>query len=344
MNTLKSRTMYRLQMPVFVVIAVMLLFVQNLQAQDIKLQFNRDKTFKIVQFTDTHFYIGGERSSGVLENIKVVMEAENPDLVVLTGDIVTGRGENWPTIKSWEVITNLLIDYKTPYAIAFGNHDSEAQTSREKIIEYLSKRPYCLMADDGGDKVKGVGNYMLPVYNKDGKAEKLIYCMDSGEYSPLEDKGVDGYDWIRRSQIDWFARTNQTWLEKNPDIQSLLFFHIPLPEYKQAFDAGEYRIGVRMEDECAPDINTGMFAEMVQQGNVLGTFVGHDHDNNYAAQLYNIALCYGYTSVGNSYNRLPMNGSRIILLEEGKRTFTTWLRRSDGRVLYKTEFPYSKEE
>jgi hypothetical protein len=254
---------------------------------------------------------------------------------VLTGDIVTGR----PTIESWEILTGLLISYEVPYAVTFGNHEDEAEASRWGLLEYLSGRPFCLISDDGGEEVAGYGNYLLPVYNQHGKAEKLVYCLDSRSYSLAKDQGVDGYGWFDRSQISWFAETNQAWLMHNPSAQALLFFHIPLPEYSRAFDRGEFRNGVRMEEECSPKINTGMFSEMVLQGNVLGTFVGHDHNNNYAAQLFNIALCYGYFSGGNSYGDLPLNGARIILLEENKDTFTTWLRRADGKILYQVELP-----
>ena len=324
--------------PRFTVIAIafFLLFPSGvLLAQEDRLQFNNDNSFKIAQFTDTHFYKGGPRSQEVLDNIRAVMEAENPDLVILTGDIVTGK----PTIKSWEILSDLLISYQVPYAVTFGNHEDEAEASRLGLLEYLSERPYCLISDDGGEEVKGYGNYMLPVYNQEGTAEKLIFCMDSRSYSLAKDKGVEGYGWFDRSQISWFAENNQAWLDKNPELQSLLFFHIPLPEYGQAFDHAEFRKGVRMEEECSPKINTGMFSELILQGNVLGTFVGHDHDNNYVAQLYNIALCYGYFSGGNSYGDLPLNGARLILLEEDKKTFTTWLRRIDGKILYKLELP-----
>lgn len=321
---------------------VLLLLNLNLSAQEVKLQFNSNKQFKIVQFTDTHFYQGGERSPEVIENIRAVMEAEKPELVILTGDIVTGSRKNWPTLESWDILTQIFIDYQTPYAVAFGNHDDEAQVSREELLEYLSRRPYCLISDEGGDEVKGTGNYVLPIHHTKGKVEKLIYCMDSRSYSLAKDKGIDGYGWFDRSQISWFAATNQLWLSQNPELQSLLFFHIPLPEYKQAFDQGEYRNGVRMEEECSPIINTGMFSELVLQGNVLGTFVGHDHNNNYVAQLHQIALCYGYFSGGNSYMDLPLNGARIILLEEDQSNFTTWLRRRDGKLLYRVELPRSK--
>ncbi len=321
----------------FIIAAALLLLSASakLSAQEIRLQFRDSGKFTIAQFTDTHFYIGGENSQEVLDNMKAVLEAEQVDLVILTGDIVTGK----PTLKSWEVLTELLISYKVPYTVTFGNHEDEAEASREELLTYLSERPYCVLSDEGGPEVEGLGNHILPVYNQKGTAEKLIFGMDSRSYSLAKDQGVEGYGWFDRSQLRWFTENNEKWLIKNPDIQSLFFFHIPLPEYKQAFDHGEFKLGKRKEEECSPKINTGMFAEMVLQRNVLGTFVGHDHVNNYVAQLHNIALCYGYFSGGNSYGSRPLNGARLILLETGKKTFTTWLRRVDGEIFNRVELP-----
>lgn len=317
---------------------------QGLNAQENRLHFDDQKEFKIVQFTDMHFYLGGSKSQEVIDNIHAVMQVEKPDLVVLTGDIVTCSGKLCPTFPSWDFLTGILASYKVPYAIAFGNHDDEAIVSREELLSYLAKRPYCLLSDEakgdaGGYAVAGTGNYTLPVYNGKGEANYMLYCMDSRSYSTEKDQGVKGYGWFDRSQIEWFASTNKSWLDKNPETKSLLFFHIPLPEYKRAFDEGKFTVGVREEKECAPEINTGMFAELLQQGNVLGCFVGHDHDNNYVTQLYNIALGYGCFSGGNSYFNLPMNGARVIVLKEGKDNFTTWIRLRDGQLKYKVKLP-----
>ncbi len=175
--------------------------------------------FKIVQFTDTHFYKGGKSSQEVLDNIKAVMDAEKPDLVILTGDIVTGR----PTLKSWEILTELLISFQVPYAVTFGNHEDEAQMTREELLTYLSDRPYSIISDEGDNQVAGIGNYVLPLYNQDGIAEKLLYCMDSRSYSLAKDFGVEGYGWFDHSQIRWFAETNERWLAKNQDVQSLQY-------------------------------------------------------------------------------------------------------------------------
>ena len=69
-----------------------------------------------------------------------------------------------------------------------------------------------------------------------------------------------------------------------------------------------------------------MFAAMKEAGDVMGVFVGHDHDNDYAVMWKNILLAYGRYTGGNTvYNHLP-NGARIIVLDEGARTFTSWIR------------------
>ena len=116
---------------------IILLFSLSLSAQEITLQFKENKQFKIAQFTDTHFFKGGARSPEVLENMRAVLDEEKPDLIVLTGDIITGNRKNWPTMESWEILTDLLIQYKIPYAVTFGNHDDEAQVSRQELLEYL---------------------------------------------------------------------------------------------------------------------------------------------------------------------------------------------------------------
>ena len=80
----------------------------------------------------------------------------------------------------------------------------------------------------------------------------------------------------------------------------------PLP------DENAILIGTRMEKACAPELNTGMFTAMKEAGDVMGMFVGHDHDNDYAV------MWKGYPSGlrpfhgGNTeYNHLS-NGARVI--------------------------------
>ena len=83
-----------------------------------------------------------------------------------------------------------------------------------------------------------------------------------------------------------------------------------------------------------------MFAAMKESGDVMGMFVGHDHDNDYAVMWKGILLAYGRFTGGNTeYNHLP-NGARIIVLDEGARTFTSWIRQKDG-IVDKVSYPAS---
>lgn len=57
---------------------------------DPQLQFNKDGKFKIVQFTDTHLSYNNRESFDKSVNVIMsIVKAENPDLVIFTGDIVT---------------------------------------------------------------------------------------------------------------------------------------------------------------------------------------------------------------------------------------------------------------
>ena len=56
------------------------------------LRFNSDGTLKIVQFTDTHYKYGKKASHAATEMMDEVLEAENPDFVIITGDLVYSKG------------------------------------------------------------------------------------------------------------------------------------------------------------------------------------------------------------------------------------------------------------
>lgn len=87
-----------------------------------------------------------------------------------------------------------------------------------------------------------------------------------------------------------------------------------------------------------------MFAAMKEAGDVMGMFVGHDHDNDYAVMWKDILLAYGRFTGGNTeYNHLP-NGARIIVLDEVPvhshpgfvRKTVWWIKSLIRQVLSKT--------
>ncbi len=287
------------------------------------LKFNSGGLFKIVQFTDMHYNYDSPKSEVVLAMMNEVLDIEQPDLVIFTGDIVTEA----PLQKGWAKITAPLVKRKIQWAVTLGNHDDEHDVNRREIMPLLADITYNL-SEAGDSDVYGESNYVLPVQgNKDDKTAALLYCFDSNSYSPIQ--GVGDYGWFRISQIDWYRKVSTEWTEKNDGepLPALAFFHIPLPEYNDAWNSkDEQLVGVKNEDVCSPALNSGMFAAMLHQRDVFGTFVGHDHTNDYLAPFCGIALAYGrFSGGGDTYGDLP-NGARVIVLKEGEREFTSWLR------------------
>ena len=63
----------------------------NGNAQHPSLKFNKDGKFKIVQFTDVHYIYENPKSAISIERINEVLDAEKPDLVLFTGDVIYGK-------------------------------------------------------------------------------------------------------------------------------------------------------------------------------------------------------------------------------------------------------------
>ncbi len=304
-----------------------------------QLHFNSDGKFKIIQFTDLHYIEGATGSQSTIGMMKGVIESEKPDLVVFTGDVVVGHKQ---IAKSWDTVLDVVISRNVPYLVTFGNHDDEGDWSRRQVAEYVSTKNLLLNKIPFIENIDGYMNGAITIKDKDNKDAAILYIMDSHAYSTISN--VKGYGWLTYSQIGWYRQQSDAFRKANNKIlPALAFFHIALPEYSIAFnDLKNKRIGVRYEAECHPSINTGMFAAMLEQGDVIGTFVGHDHINDYLVDYYGVGLAYGcFSGSSNTYQRVK-NGARVIVLEEGQRKFTTYLHEGDGQIVYNTIFPFNK--
>lgn len=318
-------------------LSLMCLECMALRAQDAALKFNKAGEFKIVQFTDVHLKYGNPASDIALERIDEVLEAEHPDLVVLTGDVIYAS----PADKGMRTVLERVSAHNVPFVVTFGNHDDEQGMTRAQLYDIIRSVPGNVQPDRGGQTSP---DYTLTVQSSGGKGNNaaVLYFFDSHSYSKLKD--VKGYDWLTFDQVENYRRQSAAFTEANggQPLPALSFFHIPLPEYNQAASSEDaILIGTRMEKACAPALNTGMFTAMKEAGDVMGVFVGHDHDNDYAVMWHGILLAYGRYTGGNTvYNHLP-NGARVIVLKEGQRTFDTWIDLAGGQQVNHSTYPDS---
>lgn len=307
------------------------------------IRFNKQGELKIVQFTDTHIEPKKGNNLDVYTTITKVLANENPDLVVLTGDVVT---EGDPQ-DAYRKLADIFAKARIPWAVIFGNHDSEGNFPRKDLADFLEKLPYCINRNDKASE--GYSNFIYPVLGQNGQPAAQLYFMDSNEYSTLKPT-VGGWGWFTHKQVTWYREKSRALTQANggKPYPALAFFHIPLPEYTAAWhNTVNPPLGVRNEDECSPEINTGMFAALLESGDVMGTFVGHDHINDYIGEHYGIALAYGrITKTMKNPAEDPNAGGRVIVLKEGVRQFTTWIREGNGQKVLQTTFPddFSKKK
>ncbi len=292
-------------------------------------RFNKNGQFKVAQFTDVH-WDNNDKANCIKtkESMMHVLLAEKPDIAIITGDVV------WrDDIKGgWTAIAKIFEEAKTPWAVTLGNHDSEEDITREEIFEFIKDFPY--FAGEKGPTLHGSGNYAIPVLgSKSDAPSAVLYCIDSNDYPPTHRTGH--YDWIKFPQIEWYRNTSDQFTSNNngTPLPSLAFFHIPLIEYNNIVGK-EKTIGEKKEGIASPELNSGLFCSMVEKRDIMGVFVGHDHNNNYIGIDHDIALAFGQVSGWSAYG-LFERGARIILMYEDRFQFDSWISTKNG-----TEFLY----
>lgn len=307
----------------YLLLLLITLFPLLLSAQS---KFNfKDGKFVVAQFTDLHWMPNSEKCAETAATVRAVLAAEHPDLAVLSGDVVTYD----PAMEGWKQIVSIFEEAKVPFVVTMGNHDAEYLT-KDEMYDFLLKSPYYAGAK-GPKEIMGCGTCIIPLYGstiKD-KVEALFYCIDSNDYHP--NKLYGAYDWIHFNQVQWYRQQSAKFTEANggKPLPALAFFHIPLPEYKEIVGDGK-TYGSAKEGIAGSAINSGMFASFIEAQDVMGVFVGHDHDNDFIGINKDIALGFGRVTGADAYGSLQ-RGARIIKLYEGKRKFDSWIATPAGR-------------
>ncbi len=311
-----------------------LLVSQPTWAAKPQLKFRSDGTFKIVMMSDVQDDESLDpRATALMEK---VLDTEKPDFVVIGGDCIAGGICDMvdDVKKAISSIAYPMERRKIPWAIVFGNHDQEheGRTHMDKtaVLQYYASFP-CNLNVRGDTKIRGAGNDDLLIMGRDGKPAFCAWLVDSGSYGP---KGVSVYDWIHADQVNWYYRTSRALQAKyGRNIPGLMFFHIPVQEFTQMWNAGKAK-GDRFENEGSSKIHSAIFAAAKERGDVLGMFCGHEHINNYVGEWKGIKLGYDaaigyyeYNLPDSDPNHVRTRGARVFLIRESDPWhFETWMR------------------
>ena len=291
----------------------------------------RNGNFRIMQIADTQEI--PSVSPDTIKLIEAALDKEKPDLVVFTGDQIKGystffMGEKGKKniVSTLKTLIKPLEERNIPFTMTFGNHDGEAALRNNEQFEIYKESPMFVYADSVSENDKAT--FCLNISDK-----FLVYLFDT--HSKAEGGGYSG---INQEQIDWYRSVRDSYESPLP---SLAFQHIPTPEFfdviKQvkrftkgcvraygdhknefyALDPNNSRKGDFMgESPAAPYKNSGEIDAFLEKKEMLGVYVGHDHNNSFVANYKGIDLGYtqgaGFNVYGPGYKR----GVRILDINE----------------------------
>jgi len=341
------------------------------------LSFRSNGKFKIVQFADLHYGEGEEVAWGPEQDrnstrvMRKVLALEKPDLVVFSGDQITGNNINKNATEYWRELLQPCIEGSYRWAIVFGNHDdlSQADGTRKELMQFDKTFPLSL-SQFGPPQIHGVSNYFLPIFSnktlqQDSKLtnnlnennnnnnnnnddnnnnygiseyqgqtpETLLYFLDSG--------GGTIPEVVYRDQVEWYMNTSKTLQSKyGKVIPALAFFHIPTVQYRWVYMPTNKKCFGMDDDGITPQLtDNGLITAFQDMKDVRAVFVGHDHGNDWCCQYGGnnnkqvIVLCFGRHSGYGGYGNWA-RGARVVEITERPWSSKTWVRMEDGSIIH----------
>ncbi len=320
------------------VISIFTLFSVTTMAEEgetTMIKFASDGKLRIMHVTDTHF--DEYNADPSCWAIGYACDKEKPDIVIITGDNVLNCENSADTKRLIDKLMSVFETRNIPVAVTFGNHDSETGAmTREELMAYYNTYS-CSVSVDDGEALSGCGTYNIPVMSSDGEKVKFnLWVFDSNDY----DK--DGhYGCVQADQVEWYKKTSDELKEANggEKVYSLAFQHIIVPEvydvlrktdkkglfaYEHMYNKGEYytfdensvNYGKLHETPCSGYENFGQFDAMVEKGDVLGIFSGHDHSNAFGVQNQGIDIVNSLSTRYNNERYSTQYGYRMIVVDE----------------------------
>lgn len=295
--------------------------------------------FKILHLTDIH--LGGSLYSfrkdlKALKAVYAEIEYTQPDLVIVTGDLTFPLGIMSLSLNNAAPVGQFaafMRNVDIPWAFTYGNHDTEnlatlSEGDLDELYKSLSyKTSRNLLYPYVQPEITGRNNQLIEIRNGDGTLNQAIFLIDSNAYT---NEGLNAYDYIRDDQVEWYEQEiKRLQNEEGRPISSMVFFHIPLQQYRTAYELYEqgsdevtYYFGEnneKMIDKvCCSDYPSKLFDSMLELGSTKAAFCGHDHYNNMSLEYKGIRLTYGmsidYLAMPGIEHDTSQRGAELITL------------------------------
>ena len=266
------------------------------------------------------------------DHIRDLIAQTDPDLIIVTGDIVYGEFDDSGRIQ--EEFAAFMGSLGIPWAPVFGNHDNESAVGIDWQCKLYENAPNSLFHRGG---VTGFGNYSVGLVHN-GELLRVIYMLDSHGCRRAVSPEARIPAGLYPDQLELVRRTS-TRIEQRlrKKIPSFAAYHIPTQEFvlaeRQKYEKEKtdyYTLGV---DVAAEKGDFGAKFEKYsgcgeqdllsfwRDCGVDGVFVGHYHKVNTSILWDGVRLTFGLkTGAYDYYSNGQLGGTLIECGNDGAFT------------------------
>lgn len=312
---------------------------------DFRLEINEERDVRILQLTDMQIIDGTQcrypdRLTGwcktewmpendeknIYSHIRYLVERSNPDLIIITGDMIYGEFDD--SGESLKRFVNFMDTIEIPWAVTFGNHDNESAKGIDWQCEIIENAEYSMFKQG---EVFGNSNYTIGIF-RGNKLIRTLFMTDTNGCGAI---GIE--PGIRDDQLDWIKAESAKIKDNYGDVPGFICFHEPTDDFFDAYiNAGyqneydidekqfaEYTIGA---DASAQNGDFGNKREAIyaccrqkimpvlKQTGINGVFAGHCHKINTSVLYEGVRFTFGYKTGYYDYYDEEANGGTLITL------------------------------
>lgn len=263
--------------------------------ESVSFNVNDGGLFKVLKINDTHFLNGVcDNDVKTLESIKSVLDKTPCDLIIVNGDLVDGFNLSfeYDKYRAIDEFAKLIEGYNIPWIFAPGNNDGEMDGDNEDVIAFMMK--YNNFICGNAKDTDGSIQLFVDLFYK----QKLAHSIAVLDSNSRKIRVIGSYDYIRPSQIDWLIKGVN---ERN--VKTSVFFHMPTPQFKEAYENGETYENYKMFDnnDYADISENELFDNAINNNNNIALIsCSHQHGNNmcsfYNGRYYQLSSVSGYNA------------------------------------------------
>lgn len=208
----------------------------NVQKELPDLNADEKGDFTVLQFSDTHFTTGislGDAS--LLVKMKTQTEKYNPDLVVVSGDMIDD-GNDGSFNKSYvlRTVAEMFEELDQYWSYIPGNNDGINYGTAEDVVAYLSQYEHCLVADE--PLISGGCQYSIDIMSEGEMTHSMLF-IDTMDYDNDDPDHIYGY--VHEDQVQWCEDEIASKKAENEEVYISVFLHENTPNFARAADKGE---------------------------------------------------------------------------------------------------------